>query len=250
MDTDISTAMELTTATDMAIATAMDTTTATDITGQEAITVAVTVADWFSPRCVREAQMNRHFGYIVAAFLSSLLLAEPAIATDGTVKVALTDMSSALGMGPAGRGMMRRGMMSPGQGMMGAGPGGQGWAHPGMMGRGMMGGGMMGGMMALRIDQPSVRTGAIHFDVVNWSRGMLHEMVVVAVDDPQATLPYDYSQEKVVEDQVKVMVDTGDLRPNQSHSLDITLTPGTYLLICNVPGHYAAGMVTPLTVTP
>jgi hypothetical protein len=210
MDTDISTAMELTTATDMAIATAMDTTTATDITGQEAITVAVTVADWFSPRCVREAQMNRHFGYIVAAFLSSLLLAEPAIAADVTVKVALTDMSSAMGMGPAGRGMMGRGMMSPGQGMMGAGPGGQGWAHPGMMGRGMMGGGMMAGMMALRIDQPSVRTGAIHFDVVNWSRGMLHEMVVVAVDDPQAPLPYDYSQEKVVEDQVKVMVDTGE----------------------------------------
>ena len=32
--------------------------------------------------------------------------------------------------------------------------------------------------------------------------------------------------------------------------LDARLTPGSYLLICNVPGHYAAGMVTPLTVTP
>ncbi len=194
--------------------------------------------------------MNRHFGYIVAALLSSPMLAMPATAADVTVKVALTDMSSAMGMGPAGRGMMGRGMMSPGQGMMGSGPGGQGWAHPGMMGHGMMGGGMMGGMMALRIDQPSVKAGTIHLDVVNWSRGMLHEMLVVAVDDPQAPLPYDYSREKVVEDQVKVMGDTGDLRPNQSHSLDVTLTPGTYLLICNVPGHYAAGMVTPLTVTP
>ena len=27
------------------------------------------------------------------------------------------------------------------------------------------------------------------------------------------------------------------------------MQPGTYLLICNVPGHFAAGMVTPLTVT-
>jgi uncharacterized cupredoxin-like copper-binding protein len=119
-----------------------------------------------------------------------------------------------------------------------------------MMGPEVMGGGMMGGMMALRIDQSSVNTGTIHFDVVNWSRGMLYEMLVVAVDDPQAPLPYDYSQAKVIEDQVKVMGDTGDLRPNQSHSLDVTLMPGTYLLICNGRGHYAAGMVTPLTVTP
>ena len=185
--------------------------------------------------------MKGHFGYIVAALLSSPIVATSAVAADVTVKVALTDLSSAMGMGPAGQGMMGRGMMSPGQGMMGFGPGGQGWSRPGMMG---------GGMMAVRIDQPSVKAGTVHFDVVNWSRGMLHEMLVVAVDDPQAPLPYDYSQEKVVEDQVKVMGDTGDLRPDQSHSLDVTLTPGTYLLICNVPGHYAAGMVTPLTVTP
>ena len=28
------------------------------------------------------------------------------------------------------------------------------------------------------------------------------------------------------------------------------VSPGTYLLICNVPGHYAAGMVSMLNVTP
>jgi uncharacterized cupredoxin-like copper-binding protein len=98
-----------------------------------------------------------------------------------------------------------------------------------MMGGGVMGtmGGMMGhGMMAIRIDQPSVKAGTVHFDVVNWSRGMLHEMLIVAVDDPQAPMRYDSSEAKVIEDQVKVMGDTGDLRPNQSHALDVTLTPG------------------------
>jgi len=104
--------------------------------------------------------MKRHFGYIVAALLSSPIVATSAVAADVTVKVALTDLSSAMGMGPAGRGMMGRGMMSPGQGMMGFGPGGQGWSRPGMMG---------GGMMAVRIDQPSVKAGTVHFDVVNWS---------------------------------------------------------------------------------
>jgi len=109
---------------------------------------------------------------------------------------------------------------------------------------------MAGGMMAVRIDQSTVKAGPVHFDVTNWSRGMLHEVLIVAVDHPNAPLPYDYATAKVPEEQVKVLGDTGDMQPNASKTLDVTLAAGSYLLICNVPGHYAAGMVTPLTVTP
>jgi uncharacterized cupredoxin-like copper-binding protein len=177
--------------------------------------------------------MNRKI-VMIAVSLLLLSTAAPAPAGDAaTVKVALTDMSSAMGMGPAGRGMM-------GPGMMGQG----------MMGYGMMGPGMMGhGMMAIRINQPSVKAGTIHFDVTNWSQGMLHELLVVPVENPQATLPYDYSKAQVAEDQVKVLGDTGELPPSASQTLDLAFTPGSYLLICNVPGHYAAGMVAVLTVT-
>jgi uncharacterized cupredoxin-like copper-binding protein len=180
---------------------------------------------------------NRLIGIVGAALLLSLqVIAAPALAADAiTLKVALTDISSAMGMGPAGGGY---GML--GHGMMGRG----------MMGYGMMGPGMMGGMMAVRTDHSSVKTGTIHFDVTNWSQGVLHELIIVAVDNPQATLPYDYSKAKVAEDQVKVLGDTGDLQPGASYGFDLALAPGTYLLFCNVPGHYAAGMVTPLTVTP
>lgn len=169
-------------------------------------------------------------------FIGALVLAvlqvpvAPAGAADAiTVKVALTDMSSAMGMGPMGRGMMGPGMMGRGYGMMGPG--------------------MMMGMMAVRTDHPSVKAGPVHFDVTNWSQGVLHELIVVAVDNPQAALPYDYSKAKVAEDQIKVLGESGDLQPGASYAFDVTLPPGTYLLICNVPGHYAAGMVTPLTVT-
>jgi len=127
---------------------------------------------------------------------------------------------------------------------------GHGMMGRGMMGYGMMGPGMMGGMMAVRTDHSSVKAGTIHFDVTNWSQGVLHELIIVAVDNPQATLPYDYSKAKVAEDQVKVLGDTGDLQPGASYAFDLTLAPGTYLLFCNVPGHYAAGMVSPLTVPP
>ena len=37
--------------------------------------------------------------------------------------------------------------------------------------------------------------------------------------------------------------------PGTSGWVSITLEPGRYELVCNLPGHYAAGMYTQLTVT-
>jgi uncharacterized cupredoxin-like copper-binding protein len=200
----------------------------------------------------------------VCGLLSLAFLALPAQAADSKtiVNVALLDMSAVAGGG----------MMGPGWGG-GAGPGwggmmGQGWnggAGPGPGWGGMMGpgggrggpgwGGMGGygmgmGMMSIRTDKATVKAGEIHFAATNWSRGVIHEMLVVAVDNPNAPLPYDYNAGVVPEKQVKVMGEIAELQPNASGSLDAKLAPGSYLLLCNVPGHYAAGMVTPLTVTP
>jgi uncharacterized cupredoxin-like copper-binding protein len=183
----------------------------------------------------------------VAIFTGGLPMTAPDAAAEGqtTIKVALTDMSASAGMGPMGQMMMGPGY-DWGQGTMGPGmmrPG-YGW------GPGMMGPNMMMGMMAIRIDQDTVKAGSVKFDVTNWSRVARHEMMVVAVEDPTAPLPYDYNQAKVNEDQVKVLVDTSELQPNMSRTVELSLIPGTYLLICHVPGHYAAGMATPLRVTP
>jgi uncharacterized cupredoxin-like copper-binding protein len=162
--------------------------------------------------------------------LLAFLIGSAEAATDKTVvRVALLDMSA----------VMRYGM------------GGYGMGGYGMMGPGMMGAGMMGpGMMTIRVDRPSVKAGPVTFDVTNWSQSLIHEMVVVAVDNPLAPLPYDYAQGRVMEGQVKTVGEVSDLMPNGSGEVDLTLAPGSYLLICNVAGHYAAGMVTPLTVTP
>jgi uncharacterized cupredoxin-like copper-binding protein len=183
---------------------------------------------------------------LFAAIVALLCLSGTGAAAEGetTVKVALLDMSSVMGGGMAGYGMMGPGMM--GQGMMGPGQMG-----PGMMGGGMMGPGMMGmGMMSIRTDQPSVKAGMIHFNVTNWSRSFVHETLVVAVDNPNAAIPYNYAEARVAEDQVKVLGEVADLQPNASGTMDLSLTPGWYLLICNVAGHYAAGMVTQLHVSP
>mgnify|MGYP001488051727 CR=1 FL=1 len=179
-----------------------------------------------------------------------LSTAAPSLSTEGetTVKVALLDMSALMPMGMAGYGMMGPGMMM-GQNMMGQGMMGQGMMGPNMMGRGMMGG-MMMGMMAVRVDQSSMKAGTVTFEVTNWSTSVLHEMLVVSVTNPAAPLPYDYMQGKVAEEQVKVIGEVEDLQPNASKSFEAALSPGYYLLICNVPGHYAAGMAASLNVTP
>lgn len=187
--------------------------------------------------------------------------AVPVQAAEGktTVNVALLDMTAVGGHGMMGP---RWGMMGPGWGGGGGGPGwggmmGQGWGGGGpgwggMMGpgqgQGMMGMGM--GMMSIRIDKATVKAGDVHFAVTNWSRGLLHEMLVIAVENPNAPLPYDYGTGEVPEKQVKSLGEVSELQPNASGTLDVKLAPGTYLLLCNVPGHYAAGMVTSLTVTP
>lgn len=49
---------------------------------------------------------------------------------------------------------------------------------------------------------------------------------------------------------MKVLGEAEDLEPNASKAFEVMLGPGSYLLICNVPGHYAAGMVAPFPVAP
>ena len=102
--------------------------------------------------------------------------------------------------------------------------------------------------MSIRVDKPTVKAGTVTFDVTNWLRSIVHEVLVISVDNQTAPLPYDYAQARVPEEQVKVLRE--DLQPNASKTFEIALTPGSYLLICNVAGHYAAGKVAPFSVAP
>lgn len=185
---------------------------------------------------------------VLAAFALSFMLIAPAGAADEpTVKVFLIDMTAMFGPGGgpvAGSGSgygQGYGMMGPGygQGMMGPGVG----PGYGGMGRGMMGG------MSVRTNVTSVKAGKVTFEVTNLSRSIVHEMIVVAVENQNAPLPYDYHAGQIPEKQVKMLGETEEMEPNAEKTITLDLKPGAYLLICNVPGHYAAGMWTPLTVT-
>ena len=102
--------------------------------------------------------------------------------------------------------------------------------------------------MATRLDKDTVKGGVVTFVVHNASKSAMHEMVLILAKDPKMVMPMDDKEDKVIEDKVKHLGEVADLEPGTSGSLKRKLAPGTYILICNQPGHYHAGMWTTLTV--
>lgn len=119
------------------------------------------------------------------------------------------------------------------------------------MGMGMMGAGMAMkmAMMGITLDRDTVPAGEVTFEVVNDSKSIIHEMVVSPVADPSVPLPYITDEEKVDEDAAGHLGEVAELDPGKSGALTVTLEPGSYILYCNIPGHYTLGMWSLLTVT-
>jgi uncharacterized cupredoxin-like copper-binding protein len=92
------------------------------------------------------------------------------------------------------------------------------------------------------------RDGDVTFQVKNVSRDTVHEMIVMYLQDASKPLPYINTESRVDEDKAGDKGEVSELDPGKSGTLTLSLMPGKYLLICNVPGHFAAGMWTEFTV--
>jgi uncharacterized cupredoxin-like copper-binding protein len=82
----------------------------------------------------------------------------------------------------------------------------------------------------------SAKAGKVTFAVNNAGQ-LPHEMVVIKTDKKADALG---SGTKVPE--TGSIGETGDIAPGKTKSVSFNLKPGHYALICNIPGHYAAGM--------
>ena len=90
------------------------------------------------------------------------------------------------------------------------------------------------------------RAGAVTFTVNNTGT-VTHELVVLRTDLAEDQLPANAAEPgKVSED--GSLGESGDIAAGTSGDFTLTLAPGHYVLICNEPGHYTAGMHTTLTV--
>lgn len=169
---------------------------------------------------------------------SPLACAPPALA--GTVvDVSLTDMGAMIG-----------GMM--GGPMMGGGADAK-WPHMGAMGA--------MGMMRL-VDNPStVPAGQVSLRVAN-TGSINHEVVVLTLPAGQSVGQRPVGTDGKVDEAGSLgeasrtcgagegmeSADPG-IAPGSSGWTTLNLKPGRYELLCNIAGHYGAGMYTQLTVT-
>lgn len=96
------------------------------------------------------------------------------------------------------------------------------------------------------LDASSADAGPISFLIEN-TGGQVHEFEVFAGAEPGQVLPL---QNGVADTTgLSVVDEVEDIVPGASTELNVDLEPGTYLLICNLPAHYAAGNWAEFTVT-
>jgi uncharacterized cupredoxin-like copper-binding protein len=97
---------------------------------------------------------------------------------------------------------------------------------------------------------PTVNAGKVTINSPNQGN-VEHELVIFKTDKPANSLPQRGNE--VDEDGLEAhgSTDEGEIQdvgPGQTKNHTFNLAPGTYAMICNVPGHYKAGMYGTLTV--
>ena len=94
----------------------------------------------------------------------------------------------------------------------------------------------------------TVTAGEVKFTIEN--KGTIgHEFLVVKTDilDGKITLDGDHFAEP--SPGLEVIDEIGEFKQGTTELLVLTLEPGNYQLVCNLPGHYAAGMHTSFVVS-
>lgn len=109
-------------------------------------------------------------------------------------------------------------------------------------------GGEAGGPMTLTLDQSTIKAGETVFHVHNDAMSEEHEMVLVKLKSPDQKLDVVAGKDRIDEKKLKSMGEVADLKPGADGQLKAKLTPGSYVLLCNIKGHYQAGMHAALTV--
>lgn len=117
------------------------------------------------------------------------------------------------------------------------------------MGMAMPGAKMDMATMGITADTPEFPAGEVTFNVINESQEFYHNVTVSPVADLSKELPYLADKMMVDEEAAGITARVKELKPRASRSVTVTMQPGTYILYCNIAGHYAMGMWTIITVT-
>ncbi len=122
-----------------------------------------------------------------------------------------------------------------------------------MMGR--PGNAVMGGMMRLSLDRSNVASGQVSFLAINGG-SVNHELIILPLPTDQIVGTRPIGTDAKVDEAGSLgeasntcAQGSGDgITPGASSWVTVTLPAGRYEVVCNLPGHYAAGMYAQLTV--
>jgi uncharacterized cupredoxin-like copper-binding protein len=106
---------------------------------------------------------------------------------------------------------------------------------------------------SITLNKSSMKTGEITFSVKN-DGPSVHEFVIFDTDLAADQLPttQDENGVEIVDEEgegVSAVDEIEDIAVGSTQELKVTLEPGTYVMICNLPAHYQQGMRTSFTVT-
>ena len=102
---------------------------------------------------------------------------------------------------------------------------------------------------SITLDSDSASAGEVTFDVTNDAE-QTHEFVVFQTDLAPDQLPTDENGDVDEAGEGVTLVDEiEDIEGGSSESLTVNLDAGSYVLICNLPGHYQQGMHTSFTAS-
>ena len=102
--------------------------------------------------------------------------------------------------------------------------------------------------MVIKADPTTVKAGRVTLEAVNRSKNLVHEVLVIPAAPDGKELPYDSKTNTIIEKRVHSLGEISELKPGARGKLTLNLKAGTYILLCNQPGHYKSGMSTKLVV--
>lgn len=114
----------------------------------------------------------------------------------------------------------------------------------------VMANGESGQPMTLTLDKANVPAGDVTFKVHNGAMVEEHEMVLVKLKSANDQIPVNAAKHRVDESKLKSLGEVSELKPGKDGQLKVKLAAGNYLLLCNIKGHFEAGMKANFTVTP
>jgi uncharacterized cupredoxin-like copper-binding protein len=98
---------------------------------------------------------------------------------------------------------------------------------------------------SITLGQGAIPAGKVTFTVTN-NADIKHELLVLQTDTPADQLAVD--KDGAVDESTKVLDLDEFAGPNVTKKESVTLKPGKYVLVCDIPGHYQQGMHAALTV--